>query len=91
MIARNSLGIDSPAGPVDRHIVACGAADCSGTASVAAHRKAPPGELVSCVSQSAASATHITESVYRNVIVATIRWEATVLDSVFGDENEESA
>jgi integrase len=35
--------------------------------------------------------THVTETVYRHVIVPAIRGGATVMDSVFGDENEESA
>ena len=34
--------------------------------------------------------THVTETVYRHVIVPAIRGGATVMDSVFGDENEES-
>ena len=35
--------------------------------------------------------THVTETVYRHVIVAAIRGGATVMDDVFGDEDEESA
>ncbi len=35
--------------------------------------------------------THVTETVYRHVIVPAIRGGAIVMDSVFGDENEESA
>jgi integrase len=35
--------------------------------------------------------THITETVYRHVIVPAIRGGATVMDDVFGDEDEESA
>ena len=34
--------------------------------------------------------THVTETVYRHVIVPAIRGGATVMDSVFGDEDEES-
>ena len=34
--------------------------------------------------------THVTETVYRHVIVPAIRGGAIVMDSVFGDENEES-
>ena len=33
--------------------------------------------------------THVTETVYRHVIVPAIRGGATVMDSVFGDENDE--
>ena len=32
--------------------------------------------------------THITETVYRHVIVPAIRGGASVMDSVFGDETE---
>jgi hypothetical protein len=35
--------------------------------------------------------THVTETVYRHVIVPTIRGGATVMDSVFGPEDDESA
>ena len=35
--------------------------------------------------------THVTETVYRHVIVPAIRGGATVMDDVFGDEDEESA
>ena len=35
--------------------------------------------------------THVTETVYRHVIVPAIRGGATVMDSVFGDENDEGA
>jgi hypothetical protein len=42
-------------------------------------------------SWSVASATHVIETVYRHVIVATVRCQVTVMDSVFGAENEESA
>jgi integrase len=35
--------------------------------------------------------THVTETVYRHVIVPAIRGGATVMDSVFGAEDEESA
>jgi integrase len=35
--------------------------------------------------------THVTETVYRHVIVPAIRGGATVMDDIFGDENEESA
>lgn len=35
--------------------------------------------------------THVTETVYRNLVVPAIRGGATVMDSVFGAENEESA
>jgi hypothetical protein len=35
--------------------------------------------------------THVTETVYRHVIVPKIRGGATVMDSVFGPEDEESA
>ena len=35
--------------------------------------------------------THVTETVYRHVIVPAIRGGAIVMDSIFGDENEESA
>jgi hypothetical protein len=34
---------------------------------------------------------HVTETVYRHVIVPTIRGGATVMDSVFGPEDDESA
>ena len=35
--------------------------------------------------------THVTETVYRHVIVPKIRGGATVMDTVFGPEDEESA
>ena len=35
--------------------------------------------------------THVTETVYRHVIVPAIRGGATVMDDVFGAEDEESA
>jgi integrase len=35
--------------------------------------------------------THVTETVYRHVIVPAIRGAATVMDNVFADEDEESA
>jgi hypothetical protein len=35
--------------------------------------------------------THVTETVYRHVIVHTTRGGATVMDSVFGPEDDESA
>jgi integrase len=35
--------------------------------------------------------THVTETVYRHVIVPTIRGGATVMESVFGPEDDESA
>jgi integrase len=35
--------------------------------------------------------THVTETVYRHVIVPAIRGGATVMDDVFSDEDEESA
>jgi hypothetical protein len=34
---------------------------------------------------------HVTETVHRHVIVPAIRGGATVMDDVFGDEDEESA
>jgi hypothetical protein len=35
--------------------------------------------------------THVTETVYRGVIASAIRGGATVMDDVFGPEDEESA
>ena len=35
--------------------------------------------------------THVTETVYRHVIVPAISGGATVMDDVFGAEDEESA
>ena len=35
--------------------------------------------------------THVTETVYRHVIVPAIRGGATVMDDVFGDDDDESA
>jgi hypothetical protein len=35
--------------------------------------------------------THVTETVYRHVMVPTIRGGATVMDSVFGPEDDERA
>jgi hypothetical protein len=54
----------------------------------------PPGYLLRIVngeSPRTAGPPHVTETVYRHVIVPAIRGGATVMDNVFGAEDEESA
>ena len=45
----------------------------------------------SAPTRTASKSTHVTETVYRHVIVPAIRGGATVMDDVFGAEDEESA
>ena len=56
--------------------------------SIMSHNGVPIQEISDTIGH---KSTHVTETVYRHVIVPAIRGGATVMDTVFGEENPDSA